>query len=294
MNHLFTEYPYPFQGKLDAFISNNLQSTKDYCTENGLKQAFSFIDLTSLNATDTEAEIEKMTQKVNDFSLHYPKMPTVAAICVYPALVENVRKTLRIENIQIASVVGTFPASQSFIEVKELETKMAADKGADEADMVISIGSFLTEDYQKVFDEIKALKTVLQDKHLKVIIESGVLADPELIWKASIIAMEAGADFIKTSTGKMPVSATLEAATVMLAAINAYYKKTGKQIGFKPAGGIRTCEDACQYMSLVKNILGDKWLTPEWFRIGASSLANNLLAEIKNLASGNKSEVNYF
>ena len=259
-----------------------------------LKTIFGFIDLTTLNSTDTKGKVEKMVEKVNKFSSVFSDMPNVAAICVYPSLVETVNNTLRNKELGIASVAAGFPSSQTFLEIKTLESKLAVQKGATEVDIVISIGTFLSDDYETVFKEIKAVKKAIGDAHLKVILESGILEDPQKIWDASIIAMEAGADFIKTSTGKMQPAATLEAVYVMCLAINEFYKKYNKKIGLKPAGGISTGNQAIEYYAVVNEILGSDWLKPELFRIGASSLANNLLSEIAALDSALEVEISYF
>ena len=268
-------------------------SKKYYQTE-VLKNIFGLIDLTTLNSTDTIGKVEKMVEKVNKFTTVFSDMPNVAAICVYPSLVETVKNNLIDKNLGIASVAAGFPSSQTFLEIKTLESKLAVQKGATEVDIVISIGTFLSGDYQTVFNEIKAVKKAIGNAHLKVILESGILENPQKIWDASIIAMEAGADFIKTSTGKMQPAATLEAVYVMCLAINEFHKDSNKKIGLKPAGGISTGNQAIAYYAVVNEILGSDWLKPEFFRIGASSLANNLLSEIAALDSGSEVEVSYF
>ena len=268
-------------------------ATKYYKTD-VLKQIFSFIDLTSLNSTDTTDKIEKMVEKVNTFPDTFTDMPNVAAICVYPALVETVKSNLNDRKLGIASVAAGFPASQTFVDVKTIESAIAVKKGASEVDIVISLGTFLSGDYQTVFNEITAVKKAIGKAHLKVILESGVLGDSQKTWDASIIAMEAGADFIKTSTGKMNPAATLEAVYVMCMAINEFNVKNNKKIGLKPAGGISTGKQAIEYYAVVDAILGKDWLNPQLFRIGASSLANKLLAEIAALDSGAEVKVDYF
>jgi deoxyribose-phosphate aldolase len=251
------------------------------------KQCLNCIDLTSLNGTDTEAQITAMVEKVNHFSEKYPEIPNVGAICVYPSMVETVKKNLQ-ENIRIASVAAGFPASQTFIEVKIAETSMAVMEGASEIDVVISIGKFLAGNYAEVHEELSEIKSACRDAHLKVIIESGALESASNIKKASILAMSAGADFIKTSTGKIPVAATVEATYIMCNAIREWHEKTGEKVGYKPAGGIVTTEDAVKHYTLVKEILGEEWLNNKMFRIGASRLANNLLTSIKG------TEIKYF
>ena len=243
------------------------------------KQCLHQIDLTTLNGDDTTAKVATMAQHVNDFHKHYPDIPNVAAMCVYPAMVETVKNTLT-ENIGIAAVAAGFPASQTFIEVKVAEAAMAVAAGATEIDIVISIGKFLEKQYQEVFDEISEIKAAVRSAHLKVILETGALKTAENIYKASILAMAAGADFIKTSTGKIAVNATPEATYVMCHAIKDWYEKTGEKVSFKPAGGVSTTDEAVQHYTLVKEILGKDWLNNQSFRFGASRLANNLLSSI--------------
>ena len=262
--------------KVEA-IKNNAKNS--YNVEN-LKKAFSFIDLTFLSCTDNNKDIAKIVSQVNKFSVAYPEMPNIAAICVYPTYIELIHKNLKPENIKLASVVGGFPASQTFLEIKTQEARLAIQRGGDEADMVISVGEFLNQEYQLVFHEIYKIKHAAGDATLKVILETGAIQDYTKIYKASILAMEAGADFIKTSTGKEKIGATPEAVYVMAVAIKDFYEKTGKKIGLKPAGGVSSGETAIFYMSIIKTVLGDEWLKPELFRFGTSSLANKLLKEI--------------
>lgn len=244
------------------------------------KKCLNCIDLTSLNGSDTKSEIVAMTEKVNNFKKIFPHLNNVAAICVYPSLVPTVKEHLS-EDIGIAAVSACFPASQSFLEVKIAETAMTVLAGATEIDVVISIGKFLEEDYEEVYEELSEIKAACRNAHLKVILETGVLENPEKIKKASLIAMAAGADFIKTSTGKVPVSATLEASYVMCHAIKEWKEKNNLKIGYKPAGGISTTEEAVKHYTLVKKILGEDWLNNKLFRFGASRLANNLLSSIE-------------
>ena len=246
------------------------------------------MDLTSLNSTDTKSKIEKMVEKVNNFLVNFPKYPSVAAICVYPNFAEVVKKKLNSQDVNIAVVGGVFPGSQSFLEVKIEECRIAVEKGADEVDIVLSLSHFLEGEYELAAKEISSIKKAIAPAHLKVILETGALSTPEAIEKASVLAMEAGADFIKTSTGKMEPAATPEAAIVMCRAIKEHYRKTGKKVGFKPAGGISTPQDAILYYAIVDTILGEEWLNPELFRLGASRLANNLLTELENRP------INYF
>lgn len=244
------------------------------------KFLFNCIDLTTLNTTDSDESVMKFTQNVNRFEESYPDLKNVAAICVYPCFAEIVRDTLEVEGVNIACVSAGFPSSQTFIEVKVAETAMAIMDGADEIDIVISVGKFLSGDYETMCDEIAEIKATCKDKHLKVILETGALQTAENIKKASILSMYAGADFIKTSTGKQQPAATPEAAFVMCQAIKEYYEQTGIKVGFKPAGGINCVNDALVYYSIVKEVLGEEWLTNKLFRLGTSRLANLLLSEI--------------
>ncbi len=246
-----------------------------------LQQCFSFIDLTTLNATDTEARGRLFAQNVNRFAEDYPRMPHVAAICVYPALIGAVRETLKVKGVRIAAVGAGFPASQTFTQIKERECSLCVEHGADEVDVVLSLNFFFAGQYDRVATELRGIRKAMgPDAHLKVILETGALKTEENIRKASFLAMENGADFIKTSTGKMEPAATPFAATVMCNSIAEYFKQTGRKVGFKPAGGIVTTAEALEYHSIVKDILGEQWLTPSLFRIGASRLANNLLKDI--------------
>ena len=245
-----------------------------------LKTIFSCLDLTSLNTTDNSKHIRQFALKVRMFKESFPKARNVAAICVFPNFVHPAREGLGKCGVKLAVVSASFPTSQTFLEVKARETEIAVRNGADEVDIVIPVGEFLDNEYETVIDEVKTLRLACGDATLKVILETGLLADPEKIYRASVIAMEAGADFIKTSTGKSPISATPEAAIVMCKAISDYYNETGIMIGFKPAGGIVTTNEAIVYYNIVKNMLGEKWLNNSYFRIGASRLANNILAEI--------------
>ena len=244
------------------------------------KFLFNCIDLTTLKCTDSEPSVMKFTEKVNEFVDRYPDLKNVAAICVYPNMAEIVNDTLEADDVKIACVSGGFPSSQTFIEVKVAETAMALHAGADEIDIVISVGKFLTGDYEGMCDEIEELKEVCGDKHLKVILETGALKTASNIKKASILSMYCGADFIKTSTGKESPAATPEAAYVMCQAIKEYFLETGRKIGFKPAGGINSVHDALVYYTIVKELLGEEWLTNERFRLGTSRMANLLLSEI--------------
>lgn len=249
-------------------------------TDEVKKFLFHCIDLTTLKCTDSDISVMKFTQKVNDFVDAYPELDNVAAICVYPNMAEVVSDTLEADGVNIACVSGGFPSSQTFTEVKVAETAMALHDGADEIDIVIPVGKFLCRDYEGMCDEIQELKDVCGDKHLKVILETGALETAANIKKASILSMYAGADFIKTSTGKEKISATPEAAFVMCHAIKEYFLETGRKVGFKPAGGLNTVRDALVYYTIAKEVLGKEWLTNELFRLGTSRLANVLLSDI--------------
>lgn len=271
----------------DAQIQKEVERirSKHFAENNNIdvyKQCLNCIDLTSLNGTDTDEQIIHMVQKVNKFHESYPDIPNVGAICVYPSMVPVVKKTLT-QEIGIASVAAGFPASQTYIEVKVAETAMAVMEGATEIDVVISIGKFLSGDYETVREELTEIKSSCRNAHLKVIIESGALGTASNIKKASVLAMSAGADFIKTSTGKIPVAATPEATYIMCHAIKEWFEKTGEKVGYKPAGGIVTTEEAVLHYTIVKEVLGKEWLNNKLFRIGASRLANNLLSSIKGI-----------
>lgn len=245
-----------------------------------LMKILNMIDLTSLNTTDSKSSIIHMTGKVNSFQGRFSNIPNVAAICVFPNFVPVVKEKLTVKNVKIAAVAGAFPASQTFRNIKISECKMAVEAGADEIDIVMNVGTFLAKDYETVADEIREIKSAIGEKHLKVIIESGLLGDYEQIFRASLIAMDAGADFIKTSTGKINISATPETAFVMCRAISDFWSETGIKVGFKPAGGITTAADAMLYYHIVDHCLGEEWLDNSMLRVGASRLANNILSEI--------------
>ena len=238
------------------------------------------IELTTLKTTDSEESVMAFTEKVNAFDEQYPTLPHVATICVYPCFASIVSQTLEVEGVEIACVSGSFPSSQALIEVKVAETALAIKDGATEIDIVMPVGKFLSGDYEGVCDDINEMKAACGDHDMKVILETGCLKTASNIKKASILAMYAGADYIKTSTGKLEPAATPEAAYVMCQAIKEYYDETGIQIGFKPAGGLNTVMDAIIYYTIVKEILGEKWLTNKWFRLGTSRLANLLLSEV--------------
>lgn len=276
----------------DAAVQNEVANIlRDHEEENNnaevWKQCLHQIDLTTLSVDDTVEKVATMAKKVNEFKQHYPEVPNVAAICVYPAMVSTVKANLK-EPIGIAAVSAGFPASQTFIEVKVAETLLAIQAGASEIDVVLSVGKFLEGRYQEVYDELSELREACKHVHLKVILETGALQTAENIYKASILAMQAGADFIKTSTGKIKVNATPEATFVMCHAIKDWYEKTGIKVSYKPAGGVSTTQEAVQHYTLVKEILGQDWLNNTNFRFGASRLANNLLTSIEG------HEVKYF
>jgi deoxyribose-phosphate aldolase len=265
------------KAKTALLIENHLAEN---LTPEVKKFLFHCIDLTTLKCTDSDESVMKFTQKVNEFEDRYPDLQNVAAICVYPNFAEVVNDTLEADHVNIACVSAGFPSSQTFTEVKVAETALALHTGADEIDIVISVGKFLAGDYEGMCDEIEELKATCCEHHLKVILETGSLETANNIKKASILAMYSGADFIKTSTGKEKVSATPEAAYVMCTAIKEYYQTTGRKVGFKPAGGINTVKDALVYYTIVKEVLGKEWLTNELFRLGTSRLANLLLSDI--------------
>ncbi|MGP1469546.1 MAG: deoxyribose-phosphate aldolase [Hoylesella shahii] len=244
------------------------------------KFLFGSIELTTLSTTDSDTSVMAFVDRVNRFESAYPQLPHVAAVCVYPCFAEVASETLEVEGVEITCVSGSFPSSQAVIEVKVAETALALRDGATEIDIVMPVGKFLSGNYEELCDDIAELKQVCGDKAMKVILETGDLKTASNIKKASLLAMYAGADYIKTSTGKEKISATPEAAYVMCQAIKEYYEKTGIQIGFKPAGGINTVMDAIIYYTIVKEVLGEKWLTNKWFRLGTSRLANLLLSEI--------------
>ena len=246
------------------------------------KFLFGSIELTTLKPTDSDVSVMAFTERVNAFDNEYPNLPHVATICVYPCFAEIVKDTLEVEGVEIACVSGSFPSSQARIEVKVAETALAVKDGATEIDIVMPVGKFLSGDNEGVCDEISELKAICgENVPMKVILETGCLGTASNIKKASILAMYAGADYIKTSTGKEKISATPEAAYVMCQAIKEYYEKTGIQIGFKPAGGLNTVMDAIIYYTIVKEVLGEKWLTNKYLRLGTSRLANLLLSEIE-------------
>lgn len=258
-------------------MAKHLQENK---TEDVYKFLLNTIDLTTLSSEDSEKSVADFVQKVNDFEENYPMYKNVAAICVYSRFAEVVRATLEVSEVNIAVCSANFPSSQSRVEVKTVETALAVADGANEVDIVFNLGLYRDGAYEELCDEISEIKEAAKDAHLKVILETGALKTAEHIRNASILSLYSGADFIKTSTGKMYPGASLEAAYVMCKCIKEYYEKHGVMKGFKASGGIRTTEDAVKYYTIVKEVLGEKWLTNEYFRIGASSLANSLFADI--------------
>lgn len=263
-----------------AEVKKILEKAGEYDTPEVYRFLFSSIDLTILSTEDSVKSVARFTQRVNDFENDYPQFKNVAAICVYSNFAEVVKSHLDAEGVDIAVVAGGFPSSQTFGAVKVADVALAVEGGANEVDIVMNVGMFLDEDYEDLCDEIIELKHTARNAKLKVILETGCLRTAEAIKKASILAMYSGADFIKTSTGKIYPGASLEAAYVMCQCIREYYEKTGRRVGFKAAGGVRTTQEAVEYYAIVKNVLGDEWLNQDLFRIGASSLANNLLSSM--------------
>jgi deoxyribose-phosphate aldolase len=253
-----------------------------------LKKCFSSIDLTTLNTTDGYERGKLFADKVSKFQTDFPGMPNVAAICVYPSIVPSVKENLTVENVKIASVSAGFPSSQTYIDIKLSECDMTLEQGADELDVVMSVGSFLEGDYFTVYSELQQIKEVADEAKVKVILETGALPSFEDIKLASFLAMEAGADFIKTSTGKLEPAATPESVYVMCTAIKEYFDKTGRKVGMKPAGGVSNSYDALVFYTIVEQVLGQEWLYPGLFRLGTSKLADILLSDILG------KEVKYF
>ena len=261
-----------------ALLANHLEENNTIAVKKFLLNS---VELTTLKTDDSEDSVMRFVEKVNKFDDVYPELGHVATVCVYPCFASICHDMLENEEVEIACVAACFPSSQSFIEVKIAETALALKDGATEIDIVQSVGKFLAGDYETVADEIAELKEVCGERKLKVILETGCLKTASNIKKASILAMYAGADYIKTSTGKLEPAATPEAAYVMCQAIKEYYEETGIQIGFKPAGGMKTVEDALKYYTIVKEVLGEQWLNNTMLRLGTSSLANKLLSDIQ-------------
>lgn len=270
------------------------RSIKNESKMQGLKMALSMIDLTTLEGKDTPGKVKQMCYKAAHLHDQYPDLPTVAAVCVYPSMVKIAQEALKGSNIQIASVATAFPSGQSTLEIKLNDTKFAVDQGATEIDMVISRGKFLSGEYNFVYDEICAIKEACGKARLKVILETGELVTLENVRKASDLAINAGADFIKTSTGKIQPAATMQVTFVMLMAIKDHFNATGKMVGMKPAGGISTAKLALHNLVMVNEVLGPKWLNNGWFRFGASSLANDILMQILKTDTGLYQSADYF
>lgn len=270
------------------------RSIKNESKLNGLKLVLNMIDLTTLEGKDTDGKVKQLCYKARHLHDAYEGLPTVAAVCVYPSMVNVAKKALGDSGIKVASVATAFPSGQAPRDVKIRDTKYAVAQGADEVDMVISRGKFHSGDYQFVFDEIAAIKEACGPARLKVILETGELGTFDKVRRASDLAMHAGADFIKTSTGKIQPAATMPVTLVMLEAIRDFYYATGKMIGMKPAGGISKSKLALHYLVMVKEVLGDDWLNNHWFRFGASSLANDVLMQILKQKTGVYQAANYF
>lgn len=270
----------------EAAIKADIQKILDEHMEENrtpevLRFLFSSIDLTTLKSTDSMQSVSDFTEKVNQFENDYGELPPVAGICVYPVFAPVVRSVLEVSRVRVVAVSGGFPTSQTFPEVKVAETALAVEGGADEIDIVLNLGNFFDKDYQEVCDEIEEIRHSCRNARLKVILETGALKTPENIKAASVLALYSGAAFLKTSTGKEYPGASLEAAYTMLHCIKEYYERTSIMVGFKAAGGVATTDEALKYYTLVKEILGEKWLDTDYFRIGASRLANNLLSDIE-------------
>lgn len=270
------------------------RSLKKEAKMEGLKMALNMVDLTTLEGMDTNNKVSQMCYKAMHLHDEYPGLPTVAAVCVYPNFVKLAVNSLKGSGVKVASVATAFPSGHSTLDIKIKDTKLAVDSGANEVDMVISRGKFHSGDFNFVYDEIASIKEACGKARLKVILETGELGNLDNVRKASDIAMLAGADFIKTSTGKIKPAATLPVTLVMLEAIKDYYYKTGTMVGMKPAGGISNAKLALHYLLLVKETLGIKWLDNHWFRFGASSLANDLLMQIMKQITGSYQSANYF
>ena len=269
-------------------VEKIVEKAGEYASPETYQFLFSSIDLTTLSTEDSVKSVARFTQRVNDFENDYPQYRPVAAICVYSNFAEVVKTHLDVEGVDIAVCAGCFPSSQTFTAVKVADTALAVEAGATEIDTVMNLGMFIDQDYEDLCDELIEMKHTARGAKLKVILETGCLKTAENIKKASILAMYSDADFIKTSTGKIYPGASLEAAYVMCRCIKEYYAKTGRRVGFKAAGGVRTTEDALKYYAIVKEVLGDEWLTHDLFRLGASSLANAILSSMTG------EEVKYF
>lgn len=262
-------------------VAKIVEKAPQYASPEVYKFLLNSIDLTTLSTEDSERSVAKFTNRVNDFDAEYPQYGHVAAICVYSNFAEVVKDHLDVEGVDVCVVAGCFPSSQTFTAVKVADVALAVASGAQEVDVVLNIGMFLDENYEELCDELIELKNTAKDARLKVILETGCLKTAAAIKRASILSMYCDADFIKTSTGKIYKGASLEAAYVMCQCIKEYYEKTGRKVGFKAAGGVRTTEDALNYYAVVKEVLGDEWLNQDLFRLGASSLANAVLSSLE-------------
>lgn len=269
-------------------VNAEVEKICEKSAENANAEVYKFllssIDLTTLSSEDSQLSVAAFTNRVNDFDNEYPQYPSVAAICVYSNFAEVVRTHLDVAGVDVAVVAGCFPSSQTFTAVKVADAALAVAGGASEVDVVLNLGMFVDENYEDLTDELIEIKHTIKDARMKVILETGALKTPEMIKRASVLALYSEADFLKTSTGKMYPGASLEAAWVMCRCIKEYYEKTERKVGFKASGGIRTAEDAVRYYTIVKEVLGEEWLTHDLFRIGASSLANAILSELEGCA----------
>lgn len=265
-----------------AEVAKIITKSKEYASPDVYKLLLNSIDLTTLSSEDSQKSVAAFTSKVNEFDNEFPQYPNVAAICVYSNFAEVVKTHLDVQGVDIAVVAGCFPSSQTFTAVKIADAALATEAGANEVDIVINLGMLLDGNYEDLCDEIIEIKHTIRDAKLKVILETGALKTPEMIKKASVLALYSEADFLKTSTGKIYPGATPEAAWVMCQCIKEYYEKTGRKVGFKASGGVRTTEEALIYYAVVKEVLGDEWLNKSLFRIGASSLANSVLSSLEN------------
>ncbi len=296
MNNLLSRYPMPNEINNMAQLLEQIKrdSEKFYTNSEALQDMFHSIDLTTLSTSDSAESVRLFVEKVNAFATDYPQLKNVGGICVYPVFAPVVKSALKVSGIYRAVVAACFPSSQTFTDIKCAEVRKAVEFGANEIDVVISVGEMLEGNYEFVAEELTQIKEACGTARLKVILETGTLETPENIWAASIIAMESGADMIKTSTGKNGVGATPEAAFVMCHAIKAFVAKNGRKVGFKPAGGVRTVEDAAFYYNIVDTILGADWKGSDMFRIGASGLANALLSQILKVTEGKTEAIKYF
>jgi len=270
------------------------RSIKKDSKVHALRLALSMIDLTTLEGQDTPGKVTQLCCKAGHLHAAQPDLPHVAAVCVYPTMVGVARRALAGHDIKVASVATAFPSGMAPLAIKLEETRIAVEEGADEIDMVIARGAFLQGEYQRVFDEIVAIKEACGTAHLKVILETGELGTLDRVRRASVLAIHAGADFIKTSTGKIQPAATMPVTLVMLQAIRDHYRATGRMVGMKPAGGIAKAKQAIQYLVMLRETLGEAWLTPVWFRFGASSLANDLLMQLEKQRTGVYQSADYF